>query len=123
MNHCASNSLTRLTSINKADIRALKRNSPNCLISRKKILLSLLNLRRHPSLIAHQILHVAATVLPHKLKSGVNPQIFNVIHAKILSWVRLLMHLQVMLYPAFAKKIINSIISSVYSIVYTNHHN
>jgi hypothetical protein len=68
-------------------------------------------------LIARHNLHVAATVLAHKLKSGVNPPVFNVINAKILSVIRRLMHLQVQLYLAFAKKS-GSITSSVYSIVY-----
>jgi hypothetical protein len=55
-------------------------------------------------LIARHNLHVAATVLAHKLKSGVNPPVFNVINAKILSVIRRLMHLQVPLYLAFTKK-------------------
>jgi hypothetical protein len=103
--------------MSKADIRALEAQLIELPHSQKKHFLNLLNLKRHPSLIDRQILHVAAAVLAHKLKNGVNPQVSNVINARILSVARRLMHLRVLLYLAFAKKISGSIISNVCSIV------
>ena len=67
-------------------------------------------------MIARQASDVAATVLAHKLRNGVNQPAFNVINAKISSVAKHLMRLQVLLYLAFAKKTSGSIISSVCSI-------
>jgi hypothetical protein len=120
MNHCAYDSLTRLTSMKKADIRALEAQLTELPHSQKNIFSvcyhSLLNLRRHPSLIARQIWYVAAIVLAHKFKNGVNLQVFNVINAKIPSVVRRLMRLQAPLYLAFTKKINGLIIFIVCSL-------
>jgi hypothetical protein len=108
--------------MNKADIRALEAQLTELPHTQKKIFSvcyhSLLNLRLHPSLIARQISHVAATVLAHKLRNGVNQLAFNVINAKIPSVAKRLMRLQALLYVAFAKKINGSIISSVCSTAY-----
>ncbi|MFT6735785.1 MAG: hypothetical protein ACJAS9_003999, partial [Polaribacter sp.] len=116
MNYCINGSLTRLTTMKKADVRALEAQLTELPHSQKKHFLSVLSQLIESLaasiLIARQTLHVAAIVLAHKLKSGVNQQVFNVINAKIPSVVRRLIRLQALLYLAFAKKINGSIISS-----------
>jgi hypothetical protein len=104
--------------MNKADIRALEAQLTELPHTVKIHFISLLNLRWHPVLIAINTSHVAATVLAHKLRNGVNQLAFNVINAKIPSVARRLMHLQALLYLAFAKKINGSIIYSVCSTAY-----
>jgi hypothetical protein len=105
-----------------AHITALEAQLTELPLTQKNIFLvcyhSLLNLRRDPSFIARQTSRVAAIVLAHKLKRGVNQQVFNVINAKIPSVVRRLMRVQALLYLAFAKKINGSIISNVCSTAY-----
>jgi hypothetical protein len=105
--------------MNKADIRALEAQLTELPHTQKKHFLSLLLL-----LIEYQaasfidslsdIIYCGYCTSP-QIKSRVNPQVSNVIHAEILSVVR---RLQVLLYLAFTKKISGSIISSVCSIAY-----